>query len=385
MERSDNMSEINTIEEQILHEITEEEKFMRHALKLSLKAMGHTSPNPMVGCVIVKDGKIIGEGYHERYGELHAERNALANCKESPEGATLYVTLEPCCHYGKTPPCTEAIIENKIKKVVVACLDPNPLVAGKGCEILKGCGIEVVTGVLERECRKANEVFMHYIKKKEPFIVTKYAMTLDGKIASYTGDSKWVTGEAAREHVQYLRKCYKGIMVGIGTVLADDPMLNCRIEEGVNPVRIICDSKLRIPLDSQIVKTAKEIPTIVAACKKFASSEKVAALEECGIEIIFTDGEEVDLEALIKKLGEKKIDSILVEGGGKLHASFLEKNLINRVYAYIAPKLIGGSNALSPIEGTGMEKMDFARQLDDVEVKRLGNDILVTGIMKKEV
>lgn len=379
------MSEMNTIEEQILHEITEEEKYMRHALKLSLKAMGHTSPNPMVGCVIVKDGKIIGEGYHERYGELHAERNALANCKENPEGATLYVTLEPCCHYGKTPPCTEAIIENKIKKVVVACLDPNPLVAGKGCEILKGCGIEVVTGVLEEECRKANEVFMHYIQKKEPFIVTKYAMTLDGKIASYTGDSKWVTGEAAREHVQQLRKRYAGIMVGIGTVLADDPMLNCRVEEGVNPIRIICDSKLRIPLDSQIVKTAKEIPTIAAACKKFANSEKIAALEENNIEVILSDGEEVDLEALMKQLGEKKIDSVLVEGGGKLHASFLEKNLINRVYAYIAPKLIGGSSALSPIEGIGMEKMDFARQLDDVEVKRLGNDILVTGIMKKDV
>ena len=384
MGRSDSMCEINTIEEHILHEITEEEKYMKRALELSLKAVGHTSPNPMVGCVIVKNEKIIGEGYHKRYGELHAERNALADCKENPEGATLYVTLEPCCHYGKTPPCTEAIIENKIKKVVVACSDPNPLVAGKGCEILKGCGIEIVTGILEKECRKANEVFMHYIQNKTPFIITKYAMTLDGKIASYTKDSKWITGEQAREHVQYLRKCYKGIMVGIGTVLADDPMLNCRIEEGVNPVRIICDSKMQIPLNSQIVKTAKEIPTIVASCKKFAEKEKIEVLQENNIEIVFFDGEEVDLEKLMKILGEKKIDSILVEGGGKLHASFLEKDLINRVYAYIAPKLIGGSNALSPIEGIGIEKMELAKQLKEIEVQQLGKDILVTGILKKD-
>lgn len=371
-----------TIEEQILHEITEEEKYMRRALELSLKAMGYTSPNPMVGCVIVKNGKIIGEGYHERYGELHAERNALANCEESPEGATLYVTLEPCCHYGKTPPCTEAIIENKIKKVVIACLDPNPLVAGKGCGILKGCGIEIVTGILEKECRRANEVFMHYIQTNMPFIATKYAMTLDGKIASYTGDSKWVTGEAAREHVQGLRKRYKGIMAGIGTVLADDPLLNCRLENGIDPVRIICDSKMQIPLESQIVKTAKEIPTIVAACRQYENQEKLAALQEKNIEVIFSEGEKIDLNWLLLVLGQKKIDSILVEGGGKLHASFLEKGLMNRVYAYIAPKLIGGSDALSPIEGIGIEKMEHANKLDEVEIEQLGQDILITGVLK---
>lgn len=377
------MCQINTIEGQILHEIVEEEKYMRRALELSLRAMGHTSPNPMVGCVIVKNGKIIGEGYHERYGELHAERNALANCKENPKGATLYVTLEPCCHYGKTPPCTEAIIENKIKKVVVSCLDPNPLVAGKGCEILKGCGIEIVTGILEKECRRANEVFMHYIQTKTPFIAAKYAMTLDGKIASYTGDSKWVTSEAAREHVQGLRKRYRGIMVGIGTVLADDPLLNCRIENGVDPVRIICDSKMQIPLESQIVKTAKEIPTIVAACRQYRDKEKLEVLQEKNVEVIFSEGEKVDLNQLLQIMGERKIDSILVEGGGKLHASFLEKGLINRVYAYIAPKLIGGSKALSPIEGNGIEKMEYANKLDEVEIEQLGQDILITGILKK--
>lgn len=377
------MYEINTIEGHLLHEIEEDEKYMWRALELSLKAMGYTSPNPMVGCVIVKNGIIIGEGYHEKYGGLHAERNALANCKESPEDATLYVTLEPCCHYGKTPPCTEAIIQNKIKKVVIACLDPNPLVAGKGCEILKGYGIEIVTGVLEKECQKTNEVFMHYIKKKKPFIATKYAMTLDGKIASYTGDSKWVTGEQAREHVQGLRKYYKGIMVGIGTVLADDPMLNCRLEKSVDPVRIICDSKMQIPLDSQIVRTAKDIPTIVAACRQYANSKKLTALQEKNVEVIFLEGEEVDLHQLLSILGKKQIDSILVEGGGKLHASFLEKALINRVYAYIAPKLIGGSEALSPIEGIGIEKMQCAKELEEIEIEQLGQDILITGVLKK--
>lgn len=376
------MGEITTIEAQILEEITEQEKYMRQALELSKKAMGYTSPNPMVGCVIVKEGRVIGEGYHQRYGELHAERNALANCKESAEGATLYVTLEPCCHYGKTPPCTEAIIENKIKRVVIGCLDPNPLVAGKGCEILKNSGIEIVTGVLEAKCRNVNEIFMHYIQTKEPFIAMKYAMTLDGKIASYTGDSKWVTGEMAREHVHGLRKRYKGIMVGIGTILADDPMLNCRIEEGVDPVRIICDSKLRIPLESKIVTTANKIPTIVASCKQYENQAKIEILKRNNIEVIISDGEEVDLNWLMKVLGKKKIDSILVEGGGRLHASFLEKNLINRVYAYIAPKLIGGNAALSPIEGNGIEKMHAAKQLEEIEIERLGDDIVINGILR---
>ncbi len=377
------MCETNTIEGQNLYEIKKEEKYMRRALELSLKAIGDTSPNPMVGCVIVKNGEIIGEGYHEKYGELHAERNALANCKESPEGADLYVTLEPCCHYGKTPPCTEAVIENKIKKVVIACLDPNPLVAGKGCEILKECGIEVVTGILEKECRMANEVFMHYIQTKMPFIAAKYAMTLDGKIASCTGDSKWVTGEEARKHVQGLRKRYKGIMAGIGTVLADDPLLNCRLENGIDPVRIICDSKMQIPLESQIVKTAKEIPTIVAACRQYEDKEKLTALQNKNVEVVFSEGEKVDLNWLLMLLGEKKIDSIMVEGGGTLHASFLEKGLINRVYAYIAPKLIGGSKALSPIEGIGIEKMEYANKLKEVEIKQLEQDILITGILKE--
>ncbi|MDO4735086.1 MAG: bifunctional diaminohydroxyphosphoribosylaminopyrimidine deaminase/5-amino-6-(5-phosphoribosylamino)uracil reductase RibD, partial [Lachnospiraceae bacterium] len=241
------------------------EQYMKRAIELAEKGRGYTSPNPIVGCVVVKDGRIISEGYHERYGEFHAERNALLRCKEDTEGADLYVTLEPCCHQGKTPPCTDIIIEKKIGRVFVGSMDPNPLVAGKGVQILKGAGIAVETGILEKECLKMNEIFFHFITTKTPFVLSKFAMSMDGKIASESGDSKWVTGEEARAEVHLLRKYYSAIMVGIGTVLADDPMLNCRVEEGVDPIRVICDSSLRIPLDSKIVQTAKEIPTIVAA------------------------------------------------------------------------------------------------------------------------
>ena len=240
------------------------EEYMRRALELARKGEGHTSPNPMVGCVVVKDGRIISEGYHEKYGEFHAERNALTRCTEDTAGADLYVTLEPCCHQGKTPPCTDIIIEKKIARVFVGSMDSNPLVAGKGVQILRDHGIYVETGILDAECRKLNEVFYHYIATKTPFVVMKYAMTLDGKIACATGDSKWVTGEIARTQVHRMRGRYRGIMVGIGTVLADDPMLNCRVEGGVDPVRIICDSNLHIPTESQIVKTASDIETIVA-------------------------------------------------------------------------------------------------------------------------
>lgn len=250
----------------------QKEEYMRRALELAKMGEGHTSPNPMVGCVVVKDGRIISEGYHERYGEFHAERNVLTRCKEDCEGADLYVTLEPCCHYGKTPPCTEIIIEKKIRRVFVGSMDSNPLVAGKGVQILRDHGIEVETGVLEEECLRLNEIFYHFIQTKTPFVIMKYAMTLDGKIACATGDSRWVTGEEARREVHRMRKRCKGIMVGIGTVLADDPMLNCRIEEGVDPVRIVCDSGLRIPLDCQIVKTATEIPSIVVCTAQTAEA-----------------------------------------------------------------------------------------------------------------
>ncbi len=365
----------------------EKEEYMRRALELARKGEGHTSPNPMVGCVVVKDGRIISEGYHEKYGEFHAERNALTRCTEDTTGADLYVTLEPCCHQGKTPPCTDIIIEKKIARVFVGSMDSNPLVAGKGVQILREHGIYVETGILEEECLKLNEVFYHYITTKTPFVVMKYAMTLDGKIACATGDSKWVTGEIARTQVHRMRGRYRGIMVGIGTVLADDPMLNCRVEGGVDPVRIICDSNLHIPLESQIVKTASEIETIVACSQESLEAErkqeKIRKLKEAGIQLIGTEGAHgVNLVELMKKLGEQNIDSILLEGGGTLNASALEDGIVNKVYAYIAGKLIGGMDARSPVEGMGIDRMADAITLKDMEIERLGDDFCIVGYVK---
>ena len=363
------------------------EEYMRRALELARKGEGHTSPNPMVGCVVVKDGRIISEGYHEKYGEFHAERNALTRCTEDTAGADLYVTLEPCCHQGKTQPCTDIIIEKKIARVFVGSMDSNPLVAGKGVQILRDHGIYVETGILDAECRKLNEVFYHYIATKTPFVVMKYAMTLDGKIACATGDSKWVTGEIARTQVHRMRGRYRGIMVGIGTVLADDPMLNCRVEGGVDPVRIICDSNLHIPTESQIVKTASDIETIVACSQEALESErkqeKIRRLKEAGIQIIGTEGAHgVNLVELMKKLGGQNIDSILLEGGGTLNASALEDGIVNKVYAYIAGKLIGGMDARSPVEGMGIDRMADAITLQNVEIEKLGDDFCIVGYVK---
>ena len=363
--------------------MTQEEidiKYMRRALELAKKGEGKTAPNPMVGCVIVKDHEVIGEGYHEEYGKFHAERNALNSLKKSAEGADLYVTLEPCCHYGKTPPCTEAIIEHKIRRVIIACADENPLVGGKGIKILKEHGILVTFGVLKEEALKLNEVFFHYIREKKPFIAMKYAMTLDGKIATVTKNSKWVTSEESRKYVQVLRNRYKAILVGIQTVLMDDPMLNCRLEGGVNPIRIILDSNLRIPLESKIVTTAKEIKTIVVTIKN--DVEKESRLRSFGVEILKMEGK-IHLPDLLKILGERNIDSILVEGGGTVHGSFLQENLVDRVYAFIAPKLIGGVKALSPVLGEGIPKMENALKLMDTECSMIQNDILITGRVEK--
>lgn len=360
------------------------ESYMKRALELAETAMGHTSPNPMVGCVVVKDGVAVAEGCHERYGEFHAERNALMRCGAEAEGADLYVTLEPCCHQGNTPPCTEIIMEKGIGRVFVGAMDPNPKVAGKGVTILREHGIEVTTGVLEDECLRINEIFFHYITTDMPFVAMKYAMTLDGKIAAVTGDSKWVTGEAARQHVQLLRKKYSGIMVGVDTVIADDPMLNCRRWEGVDPVRIICDTHLRMPPASRIVQTAGDIRTIVAHGSGVDEHRK-EVLETAGVELWELGVDEaghISMDELFSRLGQCRIDSVLVEGGGTIHGSLLKTGLVNRVYAYIAPKLIGGQGAKSPVEGMGISKMGLARVLSDTEVLPMGEDLCITGTLK---
>ena len=359
------------------HVILTEYKWMRRAIELAKQGEGWTSPNPLVGAVIVKQGQIIGEGYHARYGEYHAERNALMACTEPAEGADLYVTLEPCCHYGKQPPCVEAIVQAGIRRVFVGSDDPNPLVAGKGIRYLRERGITVETHVLKEECDRLNPVFFHYIRKKTPYVVMKYAMTMDGKIAAYTGASKWVTGEQARAYVQQERHRYRGIMVGVGTVLTDDPMLSCRMPGGRNPVRIICDTHLRTPVSSQVVKTAKEIPTILAVCETDRS--RYQPYQEAGCQILTlpdADGH-LDLNALMEKLGEERIDSVLLEGGGTLNWAALKSGIVREVHAYMAPKLFGGSEAKTPVEGRGVPDPAEAVHLKVREIRHLGEDLLI--------
>ncbi len=370
------------------------EEYMRRALELAKRGEGHVSPNPMVGCVIVKDGRVISEGYHEKVGEYHAERNALLRCEEDPAGADLYVTLEPCCHYGRTPPCTEIIIEKGIGRVFVASMDVNPLVAGKGVQTLRDAGIEVTTGILEQEAMDLNEVFYHFFETRRPFVAMKYAMTLDGKIACHTGDSQWITGPKAREYVHGLRKKYSSILVGITTALKDDPMLNCRTEEGVDPVRLVADSQLRLPTDSQLAQTAKDIPTWVFTTEETLQTakgrERADALNRLGVDVIpcgyagTTDHHSrIDISHLLDILAERDIDSVLVEGGGTVNASFLEAGLVDRVYAFLGPKLVGGADSRSPIEGNGVATMEDSAELEHIEVERFENDILITGRVKK--
>ncbi len=369
------------------------EQYMREAIEIAKTALGRTAPNPLVGCVVVKDGRVISKACHERYGEFHAERNALLRCTEDTTGADLYVTLEPCCHQGKTPPCTDIIIEKGIKRVFVGSMDPNPLVAGHGVEILRNHGIEVVTGILADECDKMNDIFMYYITTKLPYVAMKYAMTLDGKIAAYTGDSKWVTSDKTREHVMFLRKKYTSILVGINTVLEDNPMLNCRMEDGVDPIRIVIDSNLRIPEDCQIANTAKEIRTIVFYSAQNENEDLLAKKEKLltkGIEVLAVSGGEkhtdhysVDLKTVLETLGELKIDSVLVEGGGEINGSLLETGMVNYIYTYIASKIIGGRDAKSPVAGAGIPLMRDAVKLQDIKIRQMDEtDILLEGRVK---
>lgn len=362
------------------------EEYMRLAIELAKKGIGAVNPNPLVGAVIVRDGKIIGQGYHAGYGGLHAEREAFASLKESAEGAEMYVTLEPCCHHGKQPPCVEAIVENKIARVYVGSDDPNDKVAGKGIQYLRDHGIAVETQLMKAECDALNPVFFHYITTHTPYVVMKYAMTMDGKIAAYTGESKWITGESSRHRVQETRNALSGIMAGINTVLQDDPMLTCRIPGGRNPVRIICDTKLRIPYKCNIMQTAGDIPTIIAigestACK---SQDKISRLTDMGACILSVEENSghISLRALMRKLGEKGIDGILLEGGGTLNYSAITEGIVNEVHAYIAPKILGGREALTPVEGQGVPRPDMAAAflLDGTTV--IDNDILLRYIRR---
>lgn len=362
---------------------------MQHAMTLARRGEGWVSPNPLVGAVIVRDGEVIAEGWHARYGDVHAERNAFRDADSRGidcRGATIYVTLEPCCHHGHQPPCTEAIIEHGIRRVVMGLPDPNPLVAGKGVRLLQEAGIEVdclsPDLPLYKELLHQNRIFLKFITTRMPWVTAKWAMTLDGKIASRTGDSKWVSSPESRQRVHLMRRRHKAIMCGIGTVLADDPMLNVRLPEDVvpaddirQPIRIIADRHLRIPLDSQLVRTAHDIPLVIAASAE-ADKKKEEALVEAGAQVWHCGS----AREIMERAGKENIDSILVEGGGILNESLLREGLIDEVTAFIAPKIIGGSEALSPVEGKGFGLMADAFQLKDVSVEQIGNDIMVSGL-----
>ena len=370
-------------------------EYMRQAIELAQRGAGWTNPNPLVGAVLVGDGRVIGCGYHERYGQAHAERNALADCRvqgNDPRGATLYVTLEPCCHQGKQPPCTDAVIQAGIARVIVGSRDPNPLVAGKGCALLRQAGIEVVEDVARDECDALNPIFFHYIQTGRPFVVAKWAMSLDGKICTHTGDARWVSNERSRADAHELRHRLAAIMVGKGTVLADDPTLTARREQPSNqPLRIVCDSRLSIPLTSKLVRSAGESPVLVATALS-EDCEAALALRERGVEVISVPhapgctgamqqdarGGKVDLYALMQALGQKGVDSVLVEGGGGLHEAMFAAGLVNQAIVYVAPKVVGGVDAKTPVEGQGVAAMADAYLLGEPAVHKLDGDIRLT-------
>lgn len=361
------------------------ETHMQRALDIAALTRGRTSPNPMVGAVIVKNGNVIAEGWHEKTGCPHAEIIALNKAGEMAHGADIYVTLEPCSHYGRTGPCADALIAAGIKKVFVATRDPNPLVAGQGMGKLKQAGILVEEGLLQAKAIKLNEVFFKWIQNKEPFVVVKYAMTLDGKIASKTGESKWITGEKSRRFVHELRNAYDVILAGVGTVIADDPELTCRIENGRNPVRVILDSKARIPLPSKLLHDgqAKTIVVVTEAAKK-ESIQKLQQSSKAEILQIPSLNSQVNLKELLKYLGENNLTSVLVEGGGEVNASFFEAGLADKVHVFTAPKIIGGRAAKGPVSGDGFDKMSDAVTLKNIEFQCFDDDIMLTGYVRKE-
>lgn len=413
----------------------EDKKYMRMAIDLALNGQGHVNPNPMVGAVIVRDGHVLSSGWHHVYGDLHAERDALSRCVGDPAGATMYVTLEPCCHHGKQPPCTDAIMAAGISRVVAGMGDPNPLVAGHGLEILRRAGIEVSCGLFQNRIRHINRVFVKYITTKRPWVVLKSAMTLDGRIAARTGDSKWVSGEESRRLVHELRGRYSGIVAGIGTAVADDPMLNCRLDGMRQPVRFIVDSRASLPLDSALVRTAGEYRTVVVHTAD-APQQRLEALRSRGVELlecpsvgtaaspgmsrtsgpVLSSGPEqpsgtvlssglvhpsghavdavtggvdihgkvdspgkVDLSAMMDRIGAMGIDSLLVEGGAELNWSMVAGGLVDEYYIFLAPKIIGGRNAKGPVGGEGFARMAEAVPVKVDSVTPCGTDWLVHG------
>jgi len=355
---------------------------MRLAIRLAKRAEGMTSPNPLVGAVIVRRGKVVGSGYHRKAGLPHAEVNALGRAGRDARGATLYVTLEPCDHFGRTPPCTDAIIKSGIKRVVAAMKDPNPVNNGKGIKKLRRHGIEVTVGLMEEESRLMNRPYLKFITEKMPYVTIKIAETLDGKIATRTGDSRWITSDSARRYVHRLRGSADAVMVGAGTVVRDDPLLTARIPGSRQPVRVVVDSRLRVPLNSKIFSGMKRSPVIIATTKKGKAAKR---FEGAGARLIFTriKAGRVDIRDLLERLAGMGITSLMVEGGGELVAGFLEEGLADRVLFFIAPRIIGGRDAVTPVEGMGAARVADAIEVEEVRMKRFGRDILVEGTIRR--
>ncbi|WP_019536705.1 bifunctional diaminohydroxyphosphoribosylaminopyrimidine deaminase/5-amino-6-(5-phosphoribosylamino)uracil reductase RibD [Paenibacillus ginsengihumi] len=366
-------------------ELINDEFYMRLALQLAAAAQGQTDINPAVGCVLVKDGRIVGTGAHLKRGEAHAEVHALNMAGAEAKGATAYVTLEPCSHHGRTPPCSDRLIREGVRRVVAACTDPNPLVAGRGLKRLREHGVEVTAGILEREALRLNEAFNKYILTRRPFVTVKTASTLDGRIAAKTGDSKWISGEASRAFVHTLRHRHQAIMVGIGTVLADDSALTTRLPvPGRNPIRVVVDSALRLPIDARLVRDG-EAPVIVLTTAA-APADRREALKARGVTVIDCGpGPRVDLEAAMDRLGELEIASVLLEGGGRLNGAMLERGLVDKVVLFLAPKIIGGGpQAPASFEFAGFDRMAEAIRLNDVQIERFGDDLCLMGYPKYE-
>ncbi len=361
---------------------SQDQKYMQRALELAALGLGRTSPNPVVGAVLVKDGIIVGEGYHRQAGTPHAEIVALQRAGSLARGASIYVSLEPCCHHGKTPPCTEALIKAGVKRVIAATLDPNPLVEGKGAARLREAGIEVALDVLKEEADRLNEAFFKYIRDQRPFVTMKTAMTLDGKIASYSGDSRWISSEASRQYVHHLRNTYDAIMVGIGTVIADDPMLNTRLDSvnSRDPLRVILDGELRLPEGSKIAQTSQKQRTLLIA-NQSCDKQRVDKFEQLGIEVLILDGEGalLSLPAVLEELGRRKVLSLLLEGGAEVNAAMLENRLVDKIHWFIAPKIIGGNAAPGPVGGGGRRFMKEALELREVTWQSIGSDLLLTA------
>jgi diaminohydroxyphosphoribosylaminopyrimidine deaminase / 5-amino-6-(5-phosphoribosylamino)uracil reductase len=362
--------------------------FMRQALRLAAKGCGFTSPNPMVGAVVVRQGEVIGRGYHQRVGGPHAEINALRDAGDQARGATLYVTLEPCNHQGRTPPCTQAILDAGIAQVVIGMSDPNPQVAGGGVQHLRTLGVEVTAGVIETECRRLNQAFIKHVTTGLPLVTIKAATTLDGRIATRTGDARWISNERSRRYVHRLRCDLDAILVGIGTALSDDPLLTARVtgKHCRQPVRIVLDSHLQLPLTSQLVQTVAQSPVWVAS-REDASPRRRQALTDAGVNVLSlpagTSG--IDLTALLRELGRRGFSSVLVEGGARVLGAFMERDLSDEFHFFYAPKILGDPQGVPLVSGSPRQRMTEAVPVYDLRVKRFGEDVLLSGRFRKEL